>query len=46
MFHGPLENAKNHSRQLEQEKTVDWRAEDGLKERLQFELTPWREDRG
>jgi len=37
MSHGQLENAKIHSRQLEQEWEQDRLAEEGLKERLQFE---------
>ena len=37
MFHSQLENAKIHSRQLEQEEAADRRAEKDLKERLQFE---------
>jgi len=37
MFRGQLENAKIHSRQLEQEREEDRWAEEGLKERLQFE---------
>ena len=37
MSHGQLKNAKIHSRQLEQEREQDRWAEEGLKERLQFE---------
>lgn len=37
MAHDQLGNAKTPSRQFEQEKTEDMQAEEGLKERLQFE---------
>jgi formate hydrogenlyase transcriptional activator len=37
MFRGQLENAKIHSRQIEQEREEDRWVEEGLKERLQFE---------
>jgi len=37
MAHGQTEYARTHSRQLEQVKSEDRRADEGLKERLQFE---------